>query len=91
MCILLQAISKLDASPLPRLDDSLYLLANASHFSSPDLVSGYWQVGMAPESQQKTPFCFHSGNYGFTGMPFGLCNAPTTFQRLMETVLVGLA
>lgn len=87
----LNAITKLDSFPLPRVDDSLDLLANTSHFSSLDLASGYWQVSMAPESQQKTAFCSHSGHYEFTVTPFGLCNAPATFQQLMETVLAGLA
>ena len=86
----LNTITKLDSFPLPRVDDSLDLLANTPYFSSLDLASGYWQVGMVPDSQQKTAFCSHSG-YEFTVMPFGLCNAPATFHRLMETVLAGVA
>ena len=72
------------------MDDSLDLLANTAYYSSRDLASGYWQVGMAPDSQQKTTFCSHSGHYELPVMPFGLCNGPATFQRLMETVLAGL-
>ena len=87
----LNAITKLDSFPLPRVDDSLDLLANTMYFSSFDLASGHWQIGMAPDSQQKTAFCSHSGHYEFTVMRFGLCNAPATFQSLMETILAGLA
>ena len=75
----------------PRINTSLDLLANTSYFTTLDLMLGHWQVGMDPESQLKTAFCSHSGLYTFTVMPFRLCNALATFQRLMETVLAGLA
>ena len=86
----LNAVTKMDVFPLPRIDDSLALLSNSKYFTTLVLATGYWQVAMDPASQEKTAFCTHSGLYEFAVMPFGLCNAPATFQRLMESVLAGL-
>ena len=87
----LNAVTKMDVFPLPRVDDSLDLLANSTFFTTLDLATGYWQVKVSPESREKTAFVTHSGLYEFVAMPFGLCNTPATFQRLMESVLAGLA
>ena len=60
-------------------------MAGAAHFSTMDFKSGFWQVCMAPGLQQYT--AFNLGFYEFTWMPFGLCNLPATFQRLMQNTL----
>src|SRR5918992_1176068 len=62
-------------------------LGDAKWFSSMDLTSRYWQIGMHPDSIAKTAFISREGLYEFNVMPFGLCNAPATFQRAMDTIL----
>ena len=79
-----------DAYPLPRIDDSLDQLAGNVWWSTLDLCAGYWQVELNPEDKYKTAFATRRGLFQFKVMPFGLCCAPSTFERLMETVLAGL-
>ena len=79
-----------DAYPLPRIDDTLDMLAGKQWFSTLDLASGYWQFSLSQEARVKTAFATHSGLFQFRVMPFGLCNAPATFERLMDWVLQGL-
>ena len=76
--------------PLPRIDDTLDMLAGKRRFSTLDLASGYWQVSLSPDARCKTAFATHSGLFQFKVMPFRLCNAPATFERLMDRVLQGL-
>ncbi|KAI0214933.1 hypothetical protein LSAT2_033045 [Lamellibrachia satsuma] len=74
-----------DAYPLPRIDESMDALAGARWFSTLDLQSAYTQVPMHPDDQHKTAFSTPFGLYEHRRMAFGLCNAPATFQRLMQT------
>ena len=84
------AITKKDVYPLPRIDDILDTLGQAHYFSTLDLASGYWQIEMDPATKDKSAFTTHAGLFEFERMPFGLCNAPATFQRLMQAVLAGM-
>nr|XP_055035571.1 uncharacterized protein LOC129423357 [Misgurnus anguillicaudatus] len=82
----LNSRTRKDAYPLPRIEESLDALTGAKWFSTLDLASGYNQVPVAETDRFKTAFCTPFGLFEFNRMPFGLCNAPSTFQRLMERI-----
>ena len=75
---------------MPRIDDTIDALSGSRYFSTLDLASGYWQIPLAQEDKEKTAFIANNRLYHFNVMPFGLCNAPSTFQRLMDTILRNL-
>ena len=84
----LNSLTVKDSHPLPRICETLKSLAGAAHYSTFDMNSRFWQVPMNEESKQYTAFTLGSmGLYECESMPFGLCNAPPTFQRPMQNCL----
>ena len=78
-----------DLYPLPRIEDCLDSLGEAAFFTTLDYNSGYWQIPVAEEDRAKTAFTCHKGCFEFCKMPFGLYNAPATFQRTVDILFSG--
>ena len=93
MCVYyrrLNSITNFDCFPLPPLDEALDAFSGSTVFSSLDLAMAYYQIPVTPADVETTAFITHVGLFEMAKMPFGLCNAPSTYQRLMTSVLQGL-
>ena len=83
----LNSLSRVDAYPMPQVDDLIDRLGNAKFISTLDLSRGYWQVPVSEDARAKTAFTTPYGLFQFRVMPFGLQGAPATFQRMMDILL----
>lgn len=81
------AVTKPDCFPLPRVDDCVDQVGSARYVTKLDLLKGYWQVPLTRRAQEISSFVTPSGLYSYQVMSFGLRNAPATFQRLMNRVV----
>jgi hypothetical protein len=86
----LNSVSTGDAYPLPNIADILDQLEKSKYYTTLDLTQGYHHVQMHPEHREKTAFSTEKGHNEFLRVPFALKWAPTTFQRLMNLVLMGI-
>ncbi|KAI5151484.1 hypothetical protein ENBRE01_2170 [Enteropsectra breve] len=86
----LNAVTKKDSYPIPRIDEIIDELQGATIFTTLDATKGYYQIEIAEEDKEKTGFRWKENLFEFNRMPFGLCNAPATFQRTMNSMFEGI-
>ena len=76
--------------PLPRVDHVIYAIGNAKFVTKIDLLKGYYQVELSDNAKEISALITPFGLYEYTVMPFGMCNAPSTFQRIINQIIEGL-
>jgi hypothetical protein len=84
------SVTKTDSFPIPRLDDCIDRIGEALYITKIDLLKGYYQIPLTKRAQEVSTFVTPDGSYFYKVMPFGMKNAPGTFQRLMNKVVCGL-
>lgn len=83
----LNKVMKADRFPIPNMEEIMEDLQGSCVLSTLDLFSGYWQVRVSEDCKDRTTFTCKYGTYSFEVIPFGLMNAPATFQRMMNDIL----
>jgi len=86
----LNAVTKKDSYPIPRMEDCIDSLGDARVFATFDCNAGYGQIPMVPDDIDKTAFSCHTGTYEYLKFAFGLTNSPATFQRALDIILSGM-
>ena len=79
-----------ESYPLPRMDDGIDSLGHTAVFNTLECNSRYWQIAVDPSDRDKTTFTTHCCTFRYKRMPFGVKNAPATFQRALDTLLSGV-
>ncbi|KAK0040803.1 Retrovirus-related Pol polyprotein from transposon 17.6 [Biomphalaria pfeifferi] len=84
------AVTKTDSFPIPRIDDLIDRIGDAKYITKIDLLSGYWQVSLTDRAKEISAFVTPDGLYQYKVMPFGMKNAPATFQRMINALLADM-
>ena len=84
------SVTKTDSYPIPRIDDCIDRIGHSRHVSKFDLLKGYWQVPLTGRAKEVSTFVTPDGLFQYCVMPFGMKNAPATFQRMINGLICGL-
>ena len=86
----LNAVTKSDSFPMPRIDDCTDKIGHSKYISKFDFLKGFWQIPLTDRAKECSAFVTPNGLYQYKVMPFGMKNSPATFQRLINVIINGL-